>query len=438
VSGARAGEAKASPGSARAAALELLREVFERRRALDDALERSAGFRQLAPRDRAFARLLTATTLRRAGELDAIIDRCLDRPLPERAGAIRQLLRLGVCQLLFLETPAHAAVDATVGVLDQRGGEAGFKGLVNAVLRRVDRERAALTAASEPSINTPDWLWRRWVAVHGEETARRIAEAHRGEPPLDISVKSDIGEWAERLQATVLPTGSLRRLNAGAIEDLPGFAEGAWWVQDAAAALPARLLGDVRGQQVIDLCAAPGGKTAQLAATGARVIAVDRSPTRLKRLRENLARLKLNAEIVEADAVAWRPDAPKDAVLIDAPCSATGTIRRNPDIAWLKRPEDIAKQADLQDRLLRAAIEIVRPGGTIVYCTCSLEPEEGVERIAALLRSGAPVERRPVSPEEIGGDRDMVSADGDLRTLPFHWAELGGMDGFHAARLRRL
>jgi 16S rRNA (cytosine967-C5)-methyltransferase len=242
----------------------------------------------------------------------------------------------------------------------------------------------------------------------------------------------------ERLDAALLPTGSLRRpAAAGPVEELPGFAEGAWWVQDAAAALPARFLGPVAGKRVIDLCAAPGGKTAQLAAAGARVAAVDRSAKRLERLTENLARLDLAAETVAADAALWRPTEPAAAVLLDAPCTATGTIRRHPDVPWLKGPQDLAKLVPLQDRLLAAATAMTEPGGTLVYCVCSLQPEEGPERIAALLAAGAPVERVPIAPREVGGLDELLTPLGELRSLPCHLAERGGLAGFYAARLRR-
>jgi 16S rRNA (cytosine967-C5)-methyltransferase len=424
--------------SARALAFDTLEAVLEQKRPLDDALDSNRDRDCLAPRDRGFTRLLVATTLRRLGQIDRIIDGCLDKPLPRRAGAVRQLLRLGVCQLLFLGTPPHAAVDTTVELIAARGGEAGFKGLLNAILRRVDRERMAwLEQTSEPSLNTPPWLWESWVAAFGAEQAGEIAAAHLREPPLDITPKCDVAIWRDRLAATLLPTGSLRLPLDGLVESLPGFGEGAWWVQDAAAALPARLLGDVRGKRVIDLCAAPGGKTAQLAAAGADVIAVDRSAPRLERLHRNLTRLGLNATTAVADATLWRPDQPADAVLLDAPCSATGTIRRHPDVPWLKRPQDVAKLAALQSRLLQAAIEMIRPDGTIVFCTCSLQPEEGPAHIAALLRDGAPVERLPLRPDEVGGLDSLIDANGDLRTLPCHLREQGGIDGFFAARLRR-
>jgi 16S rRNA (cytosine967-C5)-methyltransferase len=424
--------------SARALAFDTLRTVLEQKRPLDDVLEDNSARDRLAPRDRAFARLLVATTLRRLGQIDRVIDGCLDRPLPRRAAAVGQLLRLGICQLLFLDTPPHAAVDTTVELIAARGGEAGFKGLINAILRRVDRERAAwLEQTADPSLNAPAWLWESWVATYGPGRTAEIAAAHLREAPLDLTAKGDPAIWRDRLGATLLPTGSLRMPLDGLVESLPGFAEGAWWVQDAAAALPARLLGDVAGKRVIDLCAAPGGKTAQLAAASADVVAIDRSAPRLERLRRNLTRLDLQAATVVADAAAWQPDQPADAVLLDAPCSATGTIRRHPDVPWLKRPEDVAKLAALQARLLRAAIAMIKPGGTIVFCTCSLQPEEGPAQVAALLQEGAEVERLRIQPSEVGGIDSLIDGKGDLRTLPCHLAEQGGIDGFFAARLRR-
>jgi 16S rRNA (cytosine967-C5)-methyltransferase len=233
----------------------------------------------------------------------------------------------------------------------------------------------------------------------------------------------------------VLPTGTLRRSAGGSVMALPGYDEGAWWVQDAAAALPARLFGDLAGREVIDLCAAPGGKTAQLAAAGARVTAVDRSARRLDRLVANFNRLSLPIDAVAADALSWRPPNPVDAVLLDAPCTTTGAIRRHPDVPHLKLPEDVTRLATVQESLLRAAAEMLRPGGTLVYCTCSLEPQEGVQRIEALLRAGAPVERRPIDPAEIGASAEWITDAGDLRTLPCHLAEYDGLDGFFCARL---
>ena len=314
------------PQSARACALALLEAVLGRKWPLDDAIADHHGLARLAARDRAFARLLVATTLRRLGEIDALLARRLDRPLPAKAPAVRNILRLGACQIAFLGTPPHAAVDTMV-VLAAARAPPPFKGLVNAVLRRLARERPALADAGDAArLNTPEWLWDSWRAAYGEATAYAIAAVHLAEPPLDITVKADADLWAGRLEATVLPTGTLRRPIGGAVSALAGYGEGAWWVQDAAAALPARLLGEVAGETVLDLCAAPGGKTAQLAAAGARVVAVDREP-RLARLEENLTRLRLGAKTVAADVAAWRPDAPAPFVLLDVPCTATGTIR---------------------------------------------------------------------------------------------------------------
>jgi 16S rRNA (cytosine967-C5)-methyltransferase len=418
---------------ARAVALDLLQAVLRRRRPLDEAIADHPLMLRLEARDRGFARLLAATTLRRLGEIDQALTPLLAKPLPGKAGAVADALRLGACQLLFLGTPPHAAVGETVALVGGLGALAGYKGLVNAVLRRLDRERPA----TDPGRNVPPWLAESWAAAYGAETARAIAAAHLFEAPLDLSVKADPGSWAERLGAEVLPTGSLRLREAGgAVEALPGFAEGAWWMQDAAAALPARLLG--RPARAIDLCAAPGGKTAALAAAGIAVTAVERSGMRLRRLRENLHRLGLAAEVVEADAASWRPTEPAEAVLLDAPCSATGTIRRHPDLPWLKGPEDIPKLTALQGRLLDNAVAMTRAGGTLVYATCSLQPEEGPARIAALLARGAPVAPAPIEPAEVGGLAELLTPHGELRTLPCHLAAKGGMDGFYACRLRRL
>jgi 16S rRNA (cytosine967-C5)-methyltransferase len=430
--------------TARRVALELLGEVLSQRRPLDDALERNRTLASLEPRDRAFARLLIATCLRRLGEIDALIDARLASRLPTKAAQVRDILRLGTAQLLFLGTPAHAAVSESVELAT--GVElAGFKGLINALLRRLATEGgAALASLDAPRLETPDWLWQSWSAAYGNAGARAIAAAHLKEPPLDLTAKDNAPLWAEQLEAARLPNGSLRLASGGDVRELPGFAEGAWWVQDAAAALPARLLGDIRGKRVIDLCAAPGGKTAQLAAAGARVTAVERSASRLGRVRDNLARLGLVAELVAADAARWRPPERADAVLLDAPCTATGTIRRHPDIARLKSPADLARMAAAQAKLLASALEMVRPGGLLVYATCSLERAEGEAQIERLFDSGVPVERLPIRPEELaagpGEDgldecRALLTPKGDLRTLPSHWPELGGLDGFYAARL---
>jgi 16S rRNA (cytosine967-C5)-methyltransferase len=420
----------------RAVALDILQAVLRRRRPLDEALGASEDLLRLAPRDRAFARLVVATVLRRLGQIDAAIDARLERPLPQKRAAVRDILRLGMAQIAFLDTAPHAAVDTSVA-LARRRGQAGLAGLVNAVLRRI-AEAGALPPDDPEHLNVPVWLWQSWMATYGEETAAAVARAHLFEPPLDVTVKEPdtTARWAAALEAETLPTGSLRRDAGGDPAGLPGFADGAWWVQDAAATLPVRLLGDVSGKRIADLCAAPGGKTAQLAAAGADVTAVDISEKRLERLRRNLARLGLAAATVAADAAAWIPPKSFDAVLLDAPCTATGTLRRHPDIAWNKNAEDVARLAGLQDRLLEAALRMVRPGGMLVYATCSLQSEECAQRIAALTDSGAPFGVDPVRQQELPGLEAAMTHDGALRTLPCHWAESGGIDGFYAVRLR--
>ncbi|MBV8738825.1 MAG: MFS transporter [Alphaproteobacteria bacterium] len=421
--------------TARDVALELLGAVLRRKRPLDDAIDDNPAMALLSGRDRAFARLLVATTLRRLGQIDELITFCLNTPLAPRAAAVHDILRLGVAQLLFLRTPPHAAVATSVDLAHGRGF-LSHKGLVNAVLRRLSVEGGELSRSQDAArLNTPEWLWRSWGKAYGEDTARAIAGAHLKEAPLDLTVRQDPEIWCEKLQGMLLPTGTLRRQAGGAVTSLPGYAEGAWWVQDAAAAMPARLLGNVCGREVVDLCAAPGGKSAQLACAGARVTAVDRSTRRLERLIVNFGRLGLTIHAVAADALTWRPDRPVDAVLLDAPCTTTGAIRRHPDVPHLKSPDDVARLSVVQENLLRAAVEMLVPGGILVYCTCSLEPEEGPRQIEVLLRSGAPVVRREINADEVGGHAEWITAAGELRTLPCHLAEYDGLDGFFCARL---
>jgi 16S rRNA (cytosine967-C5)-methyltransferase len=420
--------------SARLIALDVLDRVLGEARPLDETFAGHPALEVLDARDRAFARLLIATALRRLGQIDALLDQFM-RARP-RAIRVHNLLRLGAAQLLFLDTPAHAAVAETVALASAPHGFA--KGLINAVLRRMAREGKERVAGQDAArLNTPDWLWRSWEEAYGGPVARAVAEAHLAEPPLDLSVKSDPAGWATRLAGERLHGNTVRRPAGGAIEDLPGYAEGAWWVQDAAAALPARLLGDVRGRRVVDLCAAPGGKTAQLAAAGADVTAVELSDRRAARLRANLERLRLEVRIEIADALAWRPPRPVGQVLLDAPCSATGTIRRHPDIAWHKTPDDVTRMAALQARLLEAAVTMLEPGGVLVYASCSLQPEEGPEVIEQALTGGVPVTRLPVQASELEGLAVDLTDAGDVRTLPCQLADRGGLDGFFIARLRR-
>ena len=432
------------PGlAARRIAADILDGVLRRRIALDEQFSGKnahPGLPALAERDRALARRLTATVLRRLGTLRHLVGGYLEKGFPADAPRAETILLLGAAQILWLEVPDHAAVDLSVRLAqaDRRAGR--YAGLVNAVLRRV-AQHGATASFDDISRDTPEWLLKRWTGIYGSDTARAIAAANGHEPALDLTVKQDTESWAERLRGRVMPTGTVRTLAHGAISLLPGFSEGAWWVQDAAAALPVRLFGDLRGMNVADLCAAPGGKTAQLAFAGANVTAVDRSPARINRLRENLARLSLDAETVVADALEW-DGGPFDAVLVDAPCSSTGTIRRHPDVPWLKSEADVSVLTSLQQRLLDRAVGLLKPGATLVYCVCSLEPEEGENQITALLARDPRVARKPITPQDVFDRAEFVTPAGDLRTLPLHLVDpdprWGGLDGFYATRLTRI
>ncbi|HEX3349318.1 MAG TPA: transcription antitermination factor NusB [Acetobacteraceae bacterium] len=403
----------------RDAAFAILSAVVDRRRPLEDALD---ALPAIDARDRAAAHRLAAAVLRRTGTLDAVLEPFLKKAPPP---PVQHILRLGAAGLLLLDTPPHAAVATAVAEARSRG-LAPFAGLVNAVLRRVAAEgTAALEGLDGPRLDTPSWLWASW----GRD-ARAIAEAHQREAPLDLTPRAGAvpPEGAE-----VLPTGSWRLPPGAPVTELSGFGEGAFWVQDAAAALPAQLLGARPGERVADLCAAPGGKTAQLAASGADVVAVERDGARMERLRANLDRLRLAARTIVADAESWRPEAPLDAVLLDAPCSTTGTIRRHPDVLHLKRPRDLVHLTAMQDRLLAAAAAMLRPGGRLVYAVCSLQPEEGPQRAAAAL-ARLPLRLDPIVLPALP---EAVTLEGMLRTTPALWPERGGVDGFFAARLVR-
>jgi 16S rRNA (cytosine967-C5)-methyltransferase len=436
------------PGlAARRIAADILDGVLHKRRTLDDQLDGAAahpGLKTLSDRDRALMRRLVATILRRLGTLGHVLSRLLDRGIPTDAPRAQSALLIGAAQILWMDVPDHAAVDLSVRLVQSDRRAAKYAGLVNAVLRRCAREgQPLIDEVAAQTLDVPPWLMARWAAHYGESTAKEIATAIGHEPSLDLTVKSDAAQWAARLHGEELPTGTVRTLLQGSVTMLPGFAEGHWWVQDAAAALPARLFGDVAGKAIADLCAAPGGKTAQLVQAGANVTAIDRSPNRVARLRDNLARLGLQAQTVVADATEWPGDdqtsATFDGVLVDAPCASTGTIRRHPDVAWLRQEFDIGALTALQKRLLQKAAALLKPGGTLVYCTCSLEPEEGEQAIAALLSAEQGLRRAPIEAGEVAGLGEILTPEGDLRTLPCHLPHadprLGGLDGFYAARL---
>ncbi|HSR80116.1 MAG TPA: RsmB/NOP family class I SAM-dependent RNA methyltransferase [Hyphomicrobiaceae bacterium] len=436
------------PGlAARTLAAHLVAGVLMEARPLEQVLAQCATSSQLAalqPRDRALARAIAATVLRRQGELEHVLKAFLERPLPANKGRLWPILLTGAAQLVCLDMAPHAVVDLAVETTRRDRGARRFAKLVNAVLRRVAEHGPELIRRQDATrLNIPDWLWQRWSHSYGPELTRRLGQASLREAALDISVKAggdSAAAWAERLGGRALPTGSIRLTHHGRIEDLPGYLEGAWWVQDAAAALVAATAGDVAGKTVADLCAAPGGKTAALAAAGAKVTAVDVSGPRLARLAQNLARLRLSADVIEADVAAWSPGRTFDVVVLDAPCTATGTIRRHPDILRLKRAQDVARMAQLQKAMLAHAATLVAPSGLVVFSTCSLEPEEGILQIASFLKERTDFERVPIVAAEIGAEPEWITSQGELRTLPCHLQleapELSGLDGFYVAQLR--
>jgi len=437
----RGGRSRIAGLPTRDVALDLLRAVLDDHRSLNDALEDAfPQEKKPAAADRAFGRLIAMTVLRRLGEIDVMINDLLQRPLPRKAHEVQHILRLAAAQIAFLGTASHAVVNCAVEQAKRCPGRYGP--LVNAVTRRL----APLpddAGPAEPGINLPKWLWDSWVKSYGVDAAAQIATAQRAEPPLDLTIATagETAQWAETLDGHVLIPGTVRLARARNVPTLDGFEAGAWWVQDVAASLPARVLLSSLNRpaeaRVVDLCAAPGGKTAQLAHAGAAVTAVDVDANRLNRVRENLSRLGLKATLVAADARTWQPaeEALFDAILLDAPCTATGNIRRHPDIPWLKRPSDVKQATGLQDELLDAAWRLLRPGGHLVYAVCSLQPEEGKQRINAFVTQSK-ARRAPISTTESHGI-GQPDRDGDLQTFPFFDSDNGGMDGFFIARLRK-
>lgn len=421
----------------------MVADVVGQGRGLDDAAAAASNHPRLAPladRDKGLARSIATVSLRRLGTIRKLLTQCLDKGWPRKCGTLEWILIVTTAQILYLDVPDHAAVNSCVQAVRLDPQAAPFASLANAVARNVTRLKEALEEPADPFIDTPGWLAARWRKTYGEAAAAAIADIHRREAPLDLTVKQDAPSWAETLQGDVVDTGSIRLRVHTPVPELPGYADGAWWVQDAAASLPARLVRAEAGERIADFCAAPGGKTAQLCSTGAHVVSVDRSAERLKRFAVNLERLGYTADAKVADIAAFQA-APFDAVLLDAPCSATGTMRRHPDVGWTKRASDIPLLAALQAKMLDRAASLVKPGGRLVYCVCSIEPEEGEAQIVALLRRNPDLSRSPITAEEIGGMAVCVTALGELRTLPHFMARhdppLQGLDGFFAARLVR-
>jgi 16S rRNA (cytosine967-C5)-methyltransferase len=429
----------------RVVASKLLSAAIDKKISLDGMLDPVHGnpaYKQLSDADRALARAILVTALRHLPRLEAAISAMLDSPLPKGAQALNHVLIVAAAQILHLDVPPHAVVDVAVEHANRDPRNRRFAKLVNAVLRRLVREKQEILVQTASVSPVPAWFLDRLTVAYGAEAAHEMAEAQLVPPAIDLTVKSDPEGWAERLQGKLLPTGSIR-LPAfeGAVSALSGYEDGTWWVQDAAASIPAKLFGNVKGKRIADLCAAPGGKTAQLAAAGAEVIAVEQSANRLARLKENFARLGLQAEFIEGDLFKFEPEKLLDGVLLDAPCSSTGTTRRHPDVLWTKGPEDIAKLAALQAKMLRHAVTLVKPGGLVVFSNCSLDPLEGEQLVADLLAEDSGLERVPVDPKDWPGLENAVSTAGEFRTTPAMLPATdgfpGGLDGFFASVLRR-
>lgn len=441
-------EKSGRPGLAvRKTAARLLAAIIDKHTSADGLTDDVHGhphYLALGRKDRALVRAILMTALRFRVTISDLIARRLERPLPANAHTLNHILHVALAQMLFLDVPDHAAVDLAVAHASDDPRTKRFSGLVNGILRSISRRKQTqLPKALEATTDAPDWLIERMKQIYGTDKAAAIFEIHRRPAPIDLSVKKLPETWAEKLGGIVTPSGSVRleKLD-GPITELPGYAEGEWWIQDAAAALPAMLFGEIEGLRIADLCAAPGGKTSQLASAGAKVTAIDLSKNRVKRLKENLDRLRLDAEIVCADITKFAPERLFDAVLLDAPCSSTGTIRRHPDIAWTKTFADIAKLSEVQFKLLQHAFDMVKPGGTLVFSNCSLDPMEGEEMVGKFLSEIEQAELWSIGAEEIPGGKEWITADGTVRTTPADMdlgrPEISGMDGFFAARLRRL
>ena len=412
-----------------------VKEVMENNQPLEQVLAGQPQYRALEGRDRAFVRLIAATTFRRMGQIDAALKPFV-RQRPTKL--VYAALQTATAQLLYLGTPAHAAVGETVSMLKSRGSSKGFANMANAVLRNIVDQGPKLAGAQPPKVNIPGWIRGEWERAYGRQAGRKMSAQLMKDPVLDVSVKSDASAWAEKLDGEVIGASSVRLGKIGDVPALEGFDDGDWWAQDVAATLPVEILGDVKGKRVLDMCAAPGGKTMQLAARGALVTALDKSEGRLERVKQNLERTKLTADIVCADALDWTPDGELfDVVLLDAPCSATGTFRRHPDVLYNRTPKDVSNLVRLQDKLLAKAAEFVKPGGTLIYCTCSLMPKEGQPRVDTFLQNVPDFRLIPIIEATGLALPEDAFSGGSLRSLPYYLEDKGGMDGFFIAQLER-
>lgn len=420
--------------SARLCAAKAVHAVLTQQAQLEAALARAPGYDELASNDKAFARLIAATTMRRLGQIDLVLAAFTDR---RPHGIAASILRTGAAQLIFLGTPPHAAVGESVAIARLNKKSSGFAGLINAVLRRVDQEGRAELAKTAPQDNLPKWIRRSWEKAYGRASMRRMALLLAENPPLDIYVPSGAEDWHTKIGGQRIGEHTIRLERASGVSDLPGFEDGAWWVQDIASSVPVELLGDVSGLNVLDMCSAPGGKTLQLAAKGANVTALDKSETRLARVKANLARARLQAEVVCADAAEWEAEQPYDIVLLDAPCTATGTFRRHPDVLHNKTPRDLQSLVKIQKKLLSRASDLVRPGGRLVYCTCSLQAEEGEMQVDGFLKTHPDWATALQASLPREWSLQTNPAGDYIRILPHGLSNMGGSDGFFTAVLTK-
>ncbi len=420
----------------------LLTRVMDDGRNLDALCDRHHGlgqFLKLEQRDQALARAIAVTAVRKHNQIEAVLKRVMDRPPPKKARFLIHSLHVAATQILFLDAPDSAAVDLGVTAIGDDERTSRFRGMANAVLRRMVREKQVLLEKTAQTSPLPNWMLKALRSDYGKEKANNISKFVALEPMVDLTVKSDPETWAKKLGGFVLPTGSVRLTNTSTITELEGYAEGEWWVQDAAAALPSKLIKAKKGARVLELCAAPGGKTAQLIHAGYDVTAVDISQPRLERLQNNLDRLSLNAKLIEADILEYDPQEKFDAILLDAPCSSTGTVRRHPDVLWTKSPEEITALAKLQFQLFEKAKEFLSPGGCFVFSNCSMLKEEGEDLFSKASDHFDDLIKDPILANEISGLESSVNGQGALRTLPFHLASdkedtYSGLDGFFACR----
>ena len=431
------------PGlEARIAATRILAAVVDRKTSLDGMLDPEHGnpaFLPLSEADRGLVKAILQSALRHLPRIEAIIGSLLDNPLPDGARSLHHLLVVAAAQMLYLDVPDHSAVDLAVEQANGDPRSRRFAKLVNAILRRIGREKADLLSSVEDLPRMPDWFMQRLTEVYGRENALAIAASQLEPPTIDLTVKADAEGWAERLGGQVLPTGSVRLDRfRGSVTALEGFDDGAWWVQDAAAAIPAKLFGDLTDKRVADLCAAPGGKTAQLVLAGGDVLAVEQSKTRLKRLESNLARLGLPAKTLCTDLLTIDEAESFDAILLDAPCSSTGTTRRHPDVLWTKDAGDIAKLAALQEKLLRHAVSLLKPGGRLVFSNCSIDPSEGEDVVDRVLADMPGLRLVAINPSDWPGLETAITPRGEFRTTPAMLAKQGGLDGFYAAVIAKI